>query len=212
MSNDKIDATFLPAPAEPDPLTAETWPSALREPTTQLPVWVSSAHRHGAARDNPGFGAAGMHTWEPEGSERSVWIVPVIAAIIIAATLAALGFGVQRMNWLPAAVPLIGKDSGVAACELIAGGGALGDRQDISAEMTEEQYRQARKPFADSRYPAIRDNGTRIIDLAWQVQQAGDGGELAGALMFMTALGDAYAGLAGGCAEHGYTIPALAGS
>jgi hypothetical protein len=92
----------------------------------------------------------------------------------------------------------------VAACEAIAKGQPPVHTSGI---MTEADYRKAREVFADSRYPSIRDNGVRLMDLAWQAQ--GMGKNNLGVLALMGGISDAYSGLAGGCAAEGYTIPSL---
>jgi hypothetical protein len=225
MSN-KTEATFHPATdagppgqaepphAEVDPLVAEHW-SAGEYPTGQLPVWAELAAQHGwsntgrhedrgdgrpwTSPEPPPWGtpAPGERGWSRTGTVLGVILVLVIF-------LGALGFAVQRMNWLPVGVPLIGKDSGVAACEAIAKG-----RPPIEAKgiMSAADYRKARAVFADSRYPAIRDNGVKIMDLAWQAQ--GMGKNNLGVLALMGGIADAYSGLAGGCSAVGYTIPSL---
>jgi hypothetical protein len=222
MSN-KTEATFHPGAApvypvsppvvagppgqgEPDPLVIEHW-SAGEYPTSQLPIWAGMAADHGAPRETgPDFGVAGMHTWEPEPGERS-WnragtVLGVI--LVLAIFLGALGFAIQRMNWLPAGVPLIGKDSGVAACQAIAKGQPPVHTSGI---MTEADYQRMRAVFADSRYEDIRTNGTKLMDLAWQAQ--GMGQNNLGILALVGGIADAYSGLAGGCRTVGYTIPSL---
>jgi hypothetical protein len=214
MSN-KTEATFHPATdagppgqaPEVDPLAAEHWATG-NWPTGQLPIWADLTAQHGQPRHapEPQYGAAGMHTWDPAPGERS-WnrVGTVLGVVLVAALfLGLLGFVVQRMNWLPAGVPLIGKDSGVAACEAISKGQAPVKAKGV---MTLDQYRQAREVFADSRYPAIRDNGTKLMDLAWQAQ--GMGSNNLGVLALVGPISDAYSGLAGGCDAAGYTIPSL---
>ena len=215
MSN-KTEATFHPATdagppgaasaSEPDPLVAEHW-SAGEWPTGQLPVWADLTARHGSPIESgPDFGAAGMHTWEPEPGERAWSRTGTVLGIVllVALVLGVAGFVVQRMNLLPASVPLIGKDTGVAACEEISKGRAPVSTSGI---MTQDQYKQARKVFADSRYEAIRTNGTKLMDLAWQAQGMGENN--LGVLALMGGVADAYSGLAGGCSSVGYTIPSL---
>jgi hypothetical protein len=199
-----LDETRTDLKPEVDPLVAEHW-AAGEWPTSQLPLWADLTARHGTPTEQePDFGAAGMHTWEPEPGERSMWIVPIVAAIIAGIFLGLLGLAVQRMNWLPASVPLIGKDSGVAACEAIAEGQPPVQAKGV---MNMDQYKQAREVFADSRYESIRINGTQLMDLAWQAQNMGDNN--LGVLALMGGVADAYSGLAGGCASVGYTIPSI---
>jgi hypothetical protein len=97
------------------------------------------------------------------------------------------------------------QDSGVAACRAIAEGKAAdGSKATAGAKMTKIDYQEVRKIFADSGVPEIRDNGTRFIDLSWQLQQSPDT-----ELLISSDMTRAYTGLAGACAAHGYVIPAL---
>jgi hypothetical protein len=216
MSN-KTEATFHGEPAyvgtpDPaDPLTGEVDPAMVEAwQTGQLPVWADLAAQHGWSRtaqhEAPNFGAAGMHSWDNHRTPPR-WVgltLLLVGLTVVSAVL--LGVLAQRNNWLPASVPLIGEDTGVAACEAIASG-----KPPVEASgkdtMTAAEYRQARGVFADSRYPAIRDNGVKIIDLAWQAQNAS--GEDLAAMMFGLNMAEAYSGLAGGCAAVGYTIPSI---
>lgn len=129
---------------------------------------------------------------------------PVIGALVIVlVTLAALA--VQRSNLLPAGVPLVGKDKGLAACEAIQHGSApVGP----GTKTSPGDFEKVRAAFADSRYPAIRDNGVRLMDLAVQIASLGKEPGI-GALAYVQSFTEAYAGLAGGCAAVGHPIPAL---
>lgn len=200
-----LDKTRTDHP-EVDPLVAEHW-AAGEWPTGQLPVWADLTAQHGAPTERgPDFGAAGMHTWDPEPGQAEWHKVGTVLGVVlvVAIFLGSLGFAVQRMNWLPASVPLIGKDTGVAACEAISKGKAPVSSQGV---MNQDQYKRAREVFADSRYEAIRINGVQLMDLAWQAQGMGDNN--LGVLALMGGVADAYSGLAGGCASVGYTIPSL---
>jgi hypothetical protein len=160
----------------------------------------------------------GQPPWEPEKPSKLVRWAPflIVLGVLLVGT-AVFGIIAQRTNALPQWVPLIGKDTGVAACEAIANQGNLrgvaGEAgAGPGAAMTETEYRQIRDIFADSRYPAIRDNGTKMADYAWQLQAIGadKNAEAAlAALPLLQPMTQAYTGLAGGCADHGHTIPAL---
>lgn len=206
MSN-KTEATFHPA--------TDAGPPGQEWPTGQLPIWAELAAQHGWSNTGRHEDRGDGRPWTspepppwatPQPGERGwstigTWLgVTLLAGLV----LFLAGLFVQRQNWLPASVPLIGKDTGVAACEAIHNGQAPVKAKGI---MSEADYRKARAVFADSRYPDIRNNGTRLMDLAWQAQ--GMGSNNLGVLAVIGAIGDAYSGLAGGCASVGYTIPSL---
>ncbi|MEK8107642.1 hypothetical protein NKG94_25990 [Micromonospora sp. M12] len=73
----------------------------------------------------------------------------------------------------------IKEDSGVAACRAMSEGRLLdGSAKDSGDdELTEAEYREARKIFEDSRKPEIREHGTALVDILWQLQDAEDSGE-----------------------------------
>jgi len=151
---------------------------------------------------------AAQHGWSDPGNQevRRNWTILLVLSVILLAMATVVGLAVQRLNLLPASVPLIGKDSGIAACESIAKGEKMGGR--TGEAMTPDQYREIRGVFADSSYRAIRDNGVRMVDLAWQVQGL-ESTDLVAALTYVAPITEAYTGLAGGCAAVGITIPAL---
>lgn len=204
--NDVPDPTEQIGPV--DPLTAPDWNVS----TDTMPVWADLAYQrgngHGPAVYAPDFGAAGMHSWKPEQAPAwpppaGMWIALTALTVVV---LALGGLLVQRMNWLPVTVPLVGKDTGVAACEVISKGGSPVPSSGKDT-MSAADYRKARAIFADSRYPGIRDNGVRLMDLAWQAQ--GMGNEDLGALALFSDIASSYSGLTGGCSAVGYTIPSL---
>lgn len=129
------------------------------------------------------------------------FVVGLLAALILVAGM------VRYTNVLPVWLPVLGQDSGYAACRAIASGGKPIESTG-SQPMTQDQYRQARSVFADSRYEAVRINGVKLIDLAYQISLIPEGEEM-GALAYIGGLTDAYAGLSGGCADLGFTLPPL---
>jgi hypothetical protein len=136
----------------------------------------------------------------------------LVVGLMVVAVIIGMAVAVQRVNALPASVPLIGKDTGLAACEAAASGKDIrGEEKQGTpdAVMTEQQYRQARAIFADSRYAEIRDPGVQMIDLMWQVQAVMKTEDGMAALTLVQPLTRAYTELAGGCAKHGHIIPAL---
>jgi hypothetical protein len=212
MTDDKRDATFHPGGSPVPPV---------------IPGYPETIARHGAADEAPTerpWASPGTPPWSSLSTDirheaprawRPSWRdnlaamnpsvkYPVIGALVIVLiTLAAIA--VQRTNVLPAGVPLIGKDSGLAACESIQHDKApVG----LGSKVSPGDFAKARKVFADSRYPAIRDNGVKLMDLAVQISALGKDPGI-GALAYIQAFTDAYAGLAGGCAAVGHPIPAL---
>jgi hypothetical protein len=138
----------------------------------------------------------GGHYRKPRASRRGPLIV--VAVVLALVTVGVASHTVRVM---------MGQDSGVGACQAISEGRqATGEPATSGAAMTQEEYRRTREVFADSRVPGIRDNGTMLMDLAWQVQSMGDDG---GALLLAGRMAQAYSELAGACAEQGYAIPPL---
>lgn len=197
--------------------------SALFETGGYVPVIpgpLDTAAIWGASRENqvPSEGrphlSPGRPPWEPEEikGRRPIHLIAIVAGLVL---IVASVFGVvaQRSNVLPQWVPLIGKDSGIAACEAMAGGDKLttlneGDGRVRDSTMSEREYREIRGVFTGSRYPEIRTNGQQLIDYAWQLQSLGPDAGLA-ALPLVGPIQQAYAGLSGGCSEQGHDIPAF---
>lgn len=130
--------------------------------------------------------------------------------IVLLFTVAVAGFGLRSTNALPAWVPLVGMDSGVALCKAITESGKVSDAPVAKTDLGE--IRRVRALFADSRYEDIRINGVAMMDLGAQFATMKNGGqeaELGTALALVGPMMTANAGLAGGCREHGYEIPAM---
>jgi hypothetical protein len=175
------------------------------------PVVPGGADRPYVSPGTPPWGSLAQDMGHTYSGRRNWWrsMNPVVkllligALIIVLITLAAIAL--QRSNVVPAGVPLIGKDSGVAACEAIQHGSApVGGKTSVSPG----DFVKLSEVFADSRYPAIRDNGVKLMDLAAQIAAMGDNPGI-GALAYVGAFTDAYAGLAGGCASVGHPIPPM---
>lgn len=132
------------------------------------------------------------------GIAAAVLVLAIGAAIIVSAT------GIA-----PVGTPLVGKDSGIAACESIGQDDKLAGTNDNSDDkLTPEEYREVRALFSESKHEAIRTNGTKLVDIVWQIAQLPEDAGLA-ALPMLGTLTEAYAGLAGGCAEQGIIIPPM---
>jgi hypothetical protein len=140
---------------------------------------------------------------------------PIILAVLIAMLVTAMfsaGLLVQRLDLLPVSVPLVGKDTGVALCQVMAkGDGPTENATTPGAPIDAKQLAQIRAAFGDSRHEGIRVNGTKMIDLIAQIQALGEEPDM-GALIYISAMADAYAGLAGSCAAVGHPLPAMATS
>ncbi|GIE90235.1 hypothetical protein Are01nite_67150 [Actinoplanes regularis] len=97
-----------------------------------------------------------------------------------------------------------GEDSGVAACRALASEekGSSGTSDD---ELTRDEYIAMRKVFADSRYPDLREHGTKLMDVLWQVSQLGADNEVA-ALAYLQPLTEHVSGLQSACADHGVIL------
>ncbi|MEU9508545.1 hypothetical protein AB0D32_19985 [Micromonospora sp. NPDC048170] len=101
----------------------------------------------------------------------------------------------------------IKEDSGVAACKAMRDGKTPsgGEDKGDDAKITEAEYREAREVFEDSRHEKIREHGTALMDIAWQVNQLPKGEEI-GALAFMGPLGTHMSGLQTACADQGVIV------
>jgi hypothetical protein len=100
---------------------------------------------------------------------------------------------------------VIRTDSGVAACEALRDGEKAVDGDDGDKTMTEAEYRELRGVFEDSRHEDIRDHGTKLIDLVWQLSKMGDEPGLE-ALAFMGPLTEHVTGLQSACADQGVIV------
>ncbi|MGX6604852.1 hypothetical protein ACWKSP_22390 [Micromonosporaceae bacterium Da 78-11] len=102
---------------------------------------------------------------------------------------------------------VIKTDSGIAACEAMAGDKQIAGGAKVGADeqLTESQYRQVRKVFEDSRHDDIRDHGTKLIDIVWQMTQLGKDPGMA-ALAYVGPLTQQMTGLQSACADQGIII------
>lgn len=161
----------------------------------QVPAWADITAQYTL----PHTDGPAVPPWpiEPtrKNSQRALWLVLIILTLLV---LEAAGYLVQRNSG----------DTGVAACKAMATGQGPGGKD--ADNWSAADYAQARQIFADSSYPAIRDNGTLLVDLTWQMKGLGEGDF--GLLAFVGPFTNAYAGLSGGCAEVGYTLPPLGGN
>lgn len=144
----------------------------------------------------------GTQFYQQKRSIPYFWIIVVVATAVLA------GAGLRMNNVLPAGVPLVGMDSGVALCKAIAEQGSVGDAPVAQTDLAEIQ--RVRALFADSRYDDLRMNGVTMMDLSAQfVTMGAESGDLGTALALVGPMMTANAGLAGGCREHGFEIPMM---
>jgi hypothetical protein len=92
------------------------------------------------------------------------------------------------------------EDSGITACRSLA---------DLSTgqprpELSQDEYREQRDQFADSDIRALRENGTGMMDLVWEVSQQPNGE--ANALRYLPQLSVRLEALQRACADQGVTI------
>ncbi|MEU4472809.1 hypothetical protein [Micromonospora sp. NPDC023888] len=135
----------------------------------------------------------------PAGTSSRKPLLFAAVAFVVLLMLLATGFTVYE--------GFIKEDSGVAACKAMAegrdpDGTSKGTGED---ELTEAEYRKTRKLFEDSRHEDIREHGTALVDLAWQISQLPDGQEM-GAIAFLGPVETATTGLQTACADQGVIL------
>lgn len=174
------------------------------------PPWIQARRREPLLFPITQVDLAGPVTTPPQPvphptGPKPQWPLAIVVTVLVAVVVI-LAVAVRSQNVAPAWVPLVGMDSGVAACRAI----SESEGREIKTEgSTPEQVAAIRKMFADSRYPSIEVNGVALMDIAAQAERLGD--DLA-VLALITPMVTAYAGLAGGCSEQGYPLPPLARS
>lgn len=134
--------------------------------------------------------------YPPQPRKRRGWTIALCVLIGIAAFALGAAAKVVYRTYGPGAAP----DSGVQACK------QLRDtpiNQKGKQPLTEKRYRDLRDKFQGSHDAAIRDNGTKLVDLAWQIGQ-----DESKALVYMGPLMTAVTGLQTACANQGVTLPA----
>lgn len=142
----------------------------------------------------------GLHEFLPPGpapKKRRTWpliALPVALLVAGAATYIAYDRGI------------ILKDSGVKACEALRDGNkTFNGAAQNDKPLTEAQYRELRGVFADSRHDDIRDHGTKLMDVVWQVSQLGDEPGME-ALAYIGPLTTHMTGLQSACADQGIIV------
>ncbi|MFF3869095.1 hypothetical protein [Micromonospora sp. NPDC001898] len=175
-----------------------TYPPQQPDPTPAIPApqpqpWVDPAGQPYPPAQQP----AAFPTPPVKPSYR-----PLI--VVAAATVGVLAIGtIGYVVW----DGYIKEDSGVAACKAMRDGKSPDGSADVGDDekLTEAQYREAREVFEDSRHEKIREHGTALMDVAWQVNQLPKGQEM-GALAYMGPLTTHMSGLQTACADQGVIV------
>ncbi|MGY0002812.1 hypothetical protein [Micromonospora sp. I033] len=141
---------------------------------------------------------AGHLTAAPTRRSRKPLIVALGAALAVL-LLATAGLAVYE--------GFIKEDSGVAACKAMRDGtsAVADDKSGGDDKMTEAEYREVRELFEDSRHEKLREHGTALVDIVWQVSNLPEGQEM-GALAFIGPMGTHVAGLQTACADQGVIV------
>jgi hypothetical protein len=127
---------------------------------------------------------------QPSSLRGPVLAFVAVAVVVMLAGIAAVGFAIYEV---------VQPDSGIAACEAIRDSES---EEGDDSELTEEEYREVREQFADSAYADIREHGTKLMDVLWQVDQLPEGQEMA-ALALLGPLAEHATGLQSACADQG---------
>ncbi|GLY20943.1 hypothetical protein [Micromonospora sp. NBRC 101691] len=135
----------------------------------------------------------------PAPGPLAAYRVPLVAAGAVVALLLAGVVGT-------AIYQAVKEDSGITACKAMAAGSegkeTLGDGDD---ELSEAEYRELREQFADSDHEKIREHGTALVDIVWEVSRM-KGDEAAGALAYIGPMSTHMTGLKTACANEGVQI------
>ncbi|BCL13282.1 hypothetical protein [Micromonospora sagamiensis] len=145
----------------------------------------------------PADGAASFG--EPAPGPLAAYRVPLVAAGAVLGLLLAVvaGTGIYQA---------VKEDSGITACKAMAAGGE-GENpvDDGDDELSEAEYKELREQFADSDHEKIREHGTALVDIVWEVSKM-EGDEAAGALAYIGPMSTHMAGLKTACANEGIQV------
>lgn len=100
---------------------------------------------------------------------------------------------------------IIVKDSGIKACEALRDDTAFTGSAQNKDPLTEAAYRELRGVFEASRYDDIKDHGTKLMDVLWQVSQFGEEPGVE-ALAYVGPLTTHLTGLQSACADQGIFV------
>ncbi|MEU6202427.1 hypothetical protein ABZ814_02390 [Micromonospora musae] len=134
----------------------------------------------------------------PAGRSRKLLITGIVSLVAVLAVVTA---GVAVYD------TFIREDFGVAVCKAMRDGKDILGNEERGGddEMTEAEYREARELFEDSRHEDIREHGTALMDIAWQVSNLPEDQGM-GALAFLGAMGTHISGLQTACADQGVIV------
>jgi hypothetical protein len=187
-----------PTPAGPP---QQPWATPDAEPQPQQP-WAGAGEQPQQPWAGPGEQPhppqpGGMTVLPPQPNRKAI----IIAAATIVGVLAVgtLGFVVWD--------GYLRKDSGVAACEAMRDGKSPdgGANSGEDEKLTEARYREAREVFEDSRHDKIREHGTALMDIVWQIDQLPKS-QSSAALAFIGPMSTHLAGLQTACADQGVIV------
>ncbi|RLP93195.1 hypothetical protein [Micromonospora sp. CV4] len=151
------------------------------------------------AEQDPALGYPGQQPPAPPPAASSKPLLFAVGGFLAVLALLAGGYAVYD--------GFIKEDSGVAACKAMRDGKEIDGTARGSGDdkPTEAEYRKVREQFEDSRHEKIREHGTALIDIAWQVSNLPEEQEM-GALAFMGPLTTHMSGLQTACADQGVIV------
>lgn len=134
----------------------------------------------------------------PLSTVLTTYRAPLLAfvAVVGALLLAVAGTAVYQA---------VREDPGITACRSLADMTARERQGEGGAELTESRYRELREQFAASEHDRIREHGTALVDIAWEVSRMKGSGSL-GALAYLGPMGTHISGLKTACANEGVHI------
>ncbi len=128
----------------------------------------------------------------PGRINRSIFFAGLCAAALV--LLAGLGWVLYD--------GFLRKDPGIAACESIRDGQVITAGRDNDQTLSEEEYRAARAQFEQSDHERIREHGTQLMDVVWNLSNMPAGQEM-NTLGYVGPLTTHAQGLQSACADEG---------
>jgi hypothetical protein len=128
----------------------------------------------------------------PGRVNRSIFFAGLCAAALV--LLAGLGWVIYD--------GFLRKDPGIAACESIRDGQVITAGTDNDRTLSEEEYQAARVQFERSDRARIREHGTQLMDVVWNLSKVPPGQEM-NALGYVGPLTNHAQGLQSACADEG---------